>query len=387
MTTDIHICMKSHILMLTRHHSVAASCRYRALQYIPYLEARGWSVEHWPLLGETYTKRILIEGRRSLWEAGRNYVTQAARLARTNASKFDVIFVQAEVFPWVPFFVERALVFDRHPAVVVDYDDAIYAHYSRAGVSSILGTKIQAVMHSCREVIVGNQTLYRYAAPFNACVTQIPTVVDLAGYTPKVDYSVGPGRPFVIGWIGTAATTKHLRSCQEALSAVAREHRFVLRCIGAPSDFCLPGVDVERLPWTAQTELDVIKSFDIAIMPLTDDAFARGKCGFKLVQYMASAIPAIGERVGANAEIITDGANGLLASSTEEYVQKIGLLIHDRILREALGRAGRARVESEYCTRKTAPQLEGVLLRACGREESRRSLPGDVWAGHREVSR
>ena len=362
--------MNRRLLILTRHTNLTASCRHRALQYVPYLESRGWEVEHWPLMSDGYSKTLLTEGRRALWSAIGSYGSRFTRLLGTRVKSFDAVFVQAEVFPWVPFLVERTLLFDRHPGVVVDYDDAVYADYD----GTILDGKIDAVMRSCREVIAGNQTLYRYAARLNPRVTQIPTVVDLGRYSPKTDYAVKPGRPFVVGWIGTAATAKHLYSCSDALKAVAQEHPIKLQCVGAPSGFKLAGVDVDCVPWTEETECSVIREFDIGIMPLTDDAIARGKCGFKLIQYMATAVPAVGERLGANAEIITDGENGLLASSTEEYIHKIRLLIQDRGLREALGRAGRARIEAEYCTQQTAPRLESVLLRACGQEHTTRTV-------------
>ena len=368
--------MRRRALFLTWHSRSAASCRYRALQYVPYLEAQGWSVEHWPLMSDRYTRHLLTAGRRLLGDAVCSYSRRLGQLLWTRLQGFDVIFIQGQVFPWIPFFIERALILGRHPGVVVDYDDAIYTQYS----GTILRGKIEAVMGCCREVIVGNQTLYQYAAQYAPRVTLIPTVIDLQLYRPKIDYAVEPERPFVIGWIGTAATAKHLLYRVDALRALAREHRITLRCVGAPSDFNISGVDVERISWSEQTEAEVIRGFDIGIMPLTSDAFAGGKCGFKLIQYMAAGVPAVGEHLGANAEIITDGENGLLASTTEEYICKIRLLLQNRKLRETIGRAGRARIESAYCIQKTASLLEGVLQRGCGQKRIMSSVRAQLSA-------
>jgi glycosyltransferase involved in cell wall biosynthesis len=122
----------------------------------------------------------------------------------------------------------------------------------------------------------------------------------------------------------------------------------VMRCVGAAPSFTLPGVRTEVLPWSEQNESDLIRTFDLGVMPLADDSFSRGKCGLKLIQYMASGVPSIGERLGANTDIISDGVNGFLASGEEEYVRKVDLLLSSLDLRERLGRNGRSTVERSY---------------------------------------
>jgi glycosyltransferase involved in cell wall biosynthesis len=138
----------------------------------------------------------------------------------------------------------------------------------------------------------------------------------------------------------------------------------VVRCVGTPSGFSIPGVPVESVPWSESTETEIIRTFDIGVMPLGQEPFAEGKCGLKLIQYMACGVPAAGAKLGANAEIIRHGVDGFLASRDEEYLEVIERLAGDAALRARIGRAGRRRVEERYSLQARAQEFCGVLERA-----------------------
>ena len=128
----------------------------------------------------------------------------------------------------------------------------------------------------------------------------------------------------------------------------------------------LAGLHPEIRRWTEQTETADIADFDIGIMPLAEGVWERGKCGYKLIQYMACARPVIASPVGVNRSIIDDGASGLLASTEAEWRSALERLRDDQPLRDRMGRAGRARVESEYSVTAVAPRLAELLRRAAG---------------------
>jgi len=166
-----------------------------------------------------------------------------------------------------------------------------------------------------------------------------------------------------IVWIGTPETVKFLNFLAGPLAELAKRYSFTLRVIGA-GNMIMPGVPIELLPWNADTEYSMISNCDIGIMPLTDTPWERGKCAYKLIQYMACAIPVVASPVGANSDVVIDGENGFLATSEGDWVKKLEQLLDNAELRQRLGAAGRMRVESNYCLQKTASKLINLITKA-----------------------
>jgi glycosyltransferase involved in cell wall biosynthesis len=163
-----------------------------------------------------------------------------------------------------------------------------------------------------------------------------------------------------IGWSGSFSTIQHLDTLREALTNLAGSEQFRLRVIGTP-EYTLDGVDVESMPWRADTEVADLSAIDIGIMPLPDDGWSKGKCGLKALQYMALGIPTICSPVGVNSTIIEDGVNGYLAGSNADWISKLKVLIHDGTLRERIGLAGRETVEQKYSAKVIAPLVHEVF--------------------------
>jgi len=129
----------------------------------------------------------------------------------------------------------------------------------------------------------------------------------------------------------------------------------------------MEGIEVENMEWEEATEAENILTFDIGIMPLTDDQFSRGKCGLKIIQYMACGIPCVASPVGANGDIIQDRVNGLLAGSSDKWLDKISSLIENSRLRERIGKEGRQTVSKSYSLQEVAPKLWKIYKKIVGK--------------------
>jgi glycosyltransferase involved in cell wall biosynthesis len=151
-----------------------------------------------------------------------------------------------------------------------------------------------------------------------------------------------------------------LREIQPALREICQDGSARVIAIGA-NGIDLPGIPLTIKTWSEATEVQELQTFDVGIMPLPDTPWERGKCGLKLIQYMACSRPVVGSPVGVNSQIITEGANGFLPRTQEEWVQALQKLQHDRLLRQRMGMAGRQLVENQYSLQVTAPTLAQVL--------------------------
>jgi len=245
---------------------------------------------------------------------------------------------------------------------IFDFDDAIFVSYRSPsnGYLSYLkfAAKASTICRLASHVMVGNPYLAEYSRQFNSNVTMIPTTIDLDKYQ-VVERTADP-QPVVIGWTGSFSTVQHLDTLRGALQKLAQRERFRLRVIGTP-EYKLDGVDVEAMDWRADTEVEDLTPCDIGIMPLPDDAWSKGKCGLKALQFMALGTPVICSPVGVNTDIIQDGQNGYIANSEDEWVEKLGALIRSAELRKTIGLAGRATVEARYSAAVQAPRVFEVF--------------------------
>nr|WP_231115169.1 glycosyltransferase family 4 protein [Moorella thermoacetica] len=328
------------------------------------MKKHGIEVEVAPLLDDDYIKELYSGKRRKKIRILRAYLQRAEQLFR--AKRFDLLWIEKEIFPWLPAWGEILLDALSVP-YVVDYDDAIFHNYDlhpNRLVRFCLGTKIDQIMRRAAVVVVGNDYLGDRARRAGAKrVEYLPTVVDLERYqvVPKPREA-----PFTIGWIGSPATAPYLQCLQPALSEVCKNGKARVVLVGSgPVE--LTGVPVTVLPWSEDSEVEAIQSFDVGLMPLPDEPWERGKCGYKLIQYMACCLPVIASPVGVNKQIVEQGVNGFLARDTADWVTALNELRDNAQLREAMGRAGRCKVEKQYCVQVTAPRLVELLHNAAVR--------------------
>lgn len=168
---------------------------------------------------------------------------------------------------------------------------------------------------------------------------------------------------FTIGWIGSPVTECYLQQIAPALSEVCRRNRARVVLVGA-QNAQFQNVPVKMHPWSEEGEERDIQSFDVGIMSLPDEPWERGKCGYKLIQYMACEKPVVASPVGINQGLVEHGVNGFLASNLQEWVEALSTLQHNKYLREDMGKAGRNLIEREYSLQVTAPRLLSILRSA-----------------------
>jgi glycosyltransferase involved in cell wall biosynthesis len=237
--------------------------------------------------------------------------------------------------------------------------------------------KVEAIIRVSDQVIAGNSFLADYARRFNPAVTMIPTCVDTTRFVPAADamWRDGGGvrRELVVGWIGSPTTASYVRDLAPVLRRTRERHAYTFRVSGAGEPLEIPGLSVDNAAWSLAGEIDLFNTCDVGVYPLTDDEWSRGKCGFKAIEFMACGVPVVASAVGVNREIIEDGVNGFLASTEDEWVDKLGRLLADPELRRRFAAAGRRTIEERYSLAVNAPKLAATLRDVVTRAEQRRS--------------
>jgi glycosyltransferase involved in cell wall biosynthesis len=275
----------------------------------------------------------------------------------------DVVWLEKEALPWLPWMIENTLLPSDIP-IVSDYDDAIFHNYDlhRLGfVRRFMGRKIDKVMRASSLVTAGNSYLAQRARAAGAPNVEIvPTVVDADVYFFK-DKSSETGDHVHIGWIGTPSTwTAYMEPMMPMLQNVAVNAGARLRVVGAGAA-ASPNSILDNVAWSEEAEVSEIQKMDIGLMPLMDTPWARGKCGYKLIQYMACGLPIIASPVGVNSEIVEHGVNGFLASTEAEWREALKTLLVDPDLRASMGANGRRKVEEQYSLQVWGPRVAALL--------------------------
>jgi glycosyltransferase involved in cell wall biosynthesis len=337
--------------------------RYRIEQWAPILEELGAEITFVPFRGDELNSLLSREGKtlRKIYLTARE---SARRLKVLKLIKdYDLVYVYKEVALLGPALIERYISMKGVP-IVFDLDDAIFMHSpSTSPVNRYFRLlkfpgKTGTICRLAAHVIAGNSYLAEYSSRFNQNVTVVPTTIDTAKYV--VDESKTSTDPPLIGWSGSYSTVHHLNTLRRVFMRLAEKERFRVRVIGTDG-YQIHGVQVEAMPFRPETETADLRAIDIGIMPLPDDEWARGKCGCKALQYMALGIPTICSPVGVNTKIIQDDENGLLATTEDQWIEKLTRLLHSPSLRARLGKAGRATVAAEYSMSMHAPRVHQIF--------------------------
>lgn len=303
--------MTLHLVYEKAH---TASTRIRLVQMAPHLEARGIACRVIAYPSDARARRAL----------------------RDSLGAGDVVLIhRARPTPREARFW-RAL-----PAArIYDFDDAVMwgrrrglrgawtRHQRAAGFARALACADAA---TC-----GNPFLAAQCGDLPTAIVPSPVPLDVPLHTPRAIAA-----PFRVGWLGRATNLRYVRDLGAALAELARRVALEVVCV-SDGELSLPACKVVNVRWTQEGEADAVASFDAGIMPLAlDEPWSRGKCAYKLLQYMAAGVPAVGSDVGMNADLIQPGQNGLLARSPDDWLEALASLANDAALRARLGCAGR----------------------------------------------
>jgi glycosyltransferase involved in cell wall biosynthesis len=337
------------ILFLTVHRpDRSPSQRFRFEQYIPFLRQSGFECIHSFLLDEKGDKIFYSRG--EIFGKLGIVIRSFFKLWRlsSHANEYDFIFIQRETFMLGTSFFEKRLAKSK-AKIIFDFDDSIWlldvSNANKAFAWLKNPDKTSEIIKLSDVVVGGNPYLCDYARKFNKNVKLIPTTVDTVEHINKGNTNTS----VCIGWSGSLTTIKHFEHAVPILKKLKDKYgdKISIKVMGDP-DYQNKELNVISLKWKKETEVKELSGFDIGIMPLPDDKWANGKCGLKGLQYMSLEIPTIMSPVGVNSEIIQDGINGFLASTEEEWINKLSQLIESKELRERIGKAGRRTVEEKY---------------------------------------
>ena len=333
------------ILVLTKYDFIGASSRLRFIQYYKMLDETGLTVTHSPLFNDNYLKKR-FNNKTIIFEALWGYVKRLYNLLIL--SSYDIVWIEKELFPYIPFAFEKLFLKILSP-YVVDYDDAIFDNYDSPKnvlIKCLFNKKIAKIMFNSSAVVVGNNYLNNYAKKAGAKnITILPTVVDLDLY-PSIN-KISNKKIIKVGWIGSSQTIKFLMPIFSVFKKLAKDLNVEFIAIGVnDKDVGISLVKTKK--WSREKETILLQDIDIGIMPLPNNRWTKGKCGYKLIQYMASFKPVIASPIGINKDIVKHGETGYLASTFKDWEKYLRILINSKSLRHSMGIKGRKIVEKKY---------------------------------------
>jgi glycosyltransferase involved in cell wall biosynthesis len=311
-----------------------ASYRLRIAALIEPLGRRGWQLE------VKLRPRGLLARR---------------RLLRT-ANEYQAVILQRKLLDGI----DARLLESRARRVFFDVDDAVMYCQGNAGLLSRRRAwrRFQATARHVNTVVAGNAYLGELFRREGARTLILPTVADVGRYSVKVHAaSTAP----TLVWIGSHSTLGYLAECLPALGRAAERVPGLKLLVIADETLPSAPLPIEFIPWSAQTEAASLCRGDIGIAPTPSDAWTAGKCGFKIVQYMAAGLPVIASPVGANAELVVAGNTGLLPANADDWVAAIVELANDTPLRARMGAAARQRAEQEYSLERAVAFWDALL--------------------------
>lgn len=335
-----------NVLFLCEGTTVPAS-RFRVGQFVPHFERHGIRCDVRYAYGDRYNRlsRTRLGGPYKL-------LTRLKRIPfAADADEFDLCFVQRPALPQSA--LPERLLAEINPRIVFDFDDSI--HLGPGGTPNRRREQtLRRNVAIARRVFAGNEYLASLAdAPQKTIV--IPTVIDTDVYVPSPRSSDGP---LVIGWMGTSGNFPFLERVRAPVErALDALDDAVVRLV-SNADF-EPWADhpqVEQIRWSAEREVSLLQSFDIGLMPLVDGPLTRGKCAFKMIQYMAVGTPVVVSAVGANVEVFENSDAGFCVSTFDAFTDAIVSLGRDAKARRERGEAGRRHTVERYSIRAVLPR-------------------------------
>jgi glycosyltransferase involved in cell wall biosynthesis len=307
------------ILILTKHGKESASSRQRFFKYFAYWEKAGFSIRLNQLLDEDYLQYYNAGISYNRFKLLKNYVRRLIFLCKYGFHS-DIIFIhRGELFPMIPTTILLKAFQYIGVKIIVDYDDAVFHSYDkRTWVRKAIQSKHNSIIKLVDCVITGSPYLTSYCKKLNNKIVEIPTSIDLD------EYKLGNSKSdnFSIGWIGSKSTSLHLNLILPILLKFAEKYSVKIKLIGYAKSLNLINDNVQIVDWQEGKDYELLRDIKIGIMPLKNEDYEKGKCGFKLVQYMASAKPFLASPLEANLKIDKNNQN-LFAETNAEWMEAL----------------------------------------------------------------
>ena len=344
------------VLGLSLYGELAASHRYRLKQYSSYLSKHGIELEIFSFLNDKYLNDRFLGKSPSITNLVSSGMSRLMTLY--HQQEYACAIVHCELFPLMPSLLESRIL--RIP-YIYDFDDAWYLRYKQGSLSNlsfILSDKIDSFIANAAAVTAGNLALASHALMHNENVIILPTIVDTDYY---IDYSdkISNQDVFTIGWIGSVSTCQYLIEMIAPMEKLGLLINIRLVIVGGSCPD-IKNIEIVELPWSIETEVNIIEQFDVGIMPLFDDEWSRGKCAFKLIQYMACGVPVVASSVGANIDLVTKEC-GFLVTDEEEWCSALLFLFHNVETRILMGKASRRQIVENYSTKSQVLNLATLI--------------------------
>lgn len=330
----------------------APSQRFRFEQYFEALDQAAISYHVSSFYSQKAWKILHYEGNtlRKIWLILLSFGKRFLILPRLLF--VDWVFIHREAAPAGPAVFEWIVAKILRKKIIYDFDDAIWLpNYSEANAKVHrvkFYRKVNGIMRWATKVSVGNAFLADYVHQFNPNTVLNPTTIDTENYhNPALFGGKTTNHVPIIGWTGTHTTLKYLDFLIPILDDLAKTYTFEFHIISNEKPPYTASY-VRFTPWRKETEIPDLLRFDVGVMPLKDDAWSRGKCGFKALQYMALGIPAIVSPVGVNTEIVDHEINGMIVNEPDEWRSALAYFLEDSSRARAMQKAAREKIEAAY---------------------------------------
>lgn len=364
--------MNKKILYIAPHRpGRSPGQRFRFEQYAEYLQSNGYQITYSYIVSAWDDAILYSKGKYLL----KLFIALKGIFKRTfdwiRCKNYDLIIIYREANFLGNIFFEKRYASSKVP-VIFDFDDAIWLNDVSDGNSNLRWLKrpekTAEIIAISDLTIVGNQYLASYAKQFNKNVLVVPTSVSTNYHQGN---NISNNNTVCIGWTGSSTTFKHFQEALPVLKKLKQKYNDKLTfklIIDIETE--IPELDLHSTIWSAKTEISELDKIDIGIMPLPDDDWSKGKCGFKGIQYMALGKPTVMSPVGVNTEIISDTKNGFLANTDTEWFNKLSMLIESDELRKKLGEAGKKTILEKYSVESQQIVLLNVFNTLTSRQKA-----------------
>lgn len=335
----------------------APSQRFRYEQYLNILQGQGFKITLFSFYNQSTWKKLYSKP--PAWQFLQLIKGLVIALLRIPlAANANYIFIHREVAPLGPPMVEWLLAKVFRKRIIYDFDDAIWltdkTEESWFEAKIRWRSKVRLICKWSYKVSCGNTYLCDYARQFNSNVVLNPTTIDTEAVHNIALHQRG-GAHFsssdervVIGWTGSHTTLKYLEMLNSVLQSIEKKYTNISFLVIADKVPQLSLTRMEFRKWSKETEIADLAKMNIGIMPLPDDEWTKGKCGFKALQYMAMGIPALVSPVAINKVIVEDGENGFWCNDDKDWITKLSQLIENKTLRNEMGEKGKIFVNQHY---------------------------------------